>query len=488
MNRTIYSEELISLTAAKGDFKREFVEVFVTELTSIIEESLLSGENIKIDGFGEFKIIATQGGEKKNITFQTDESLKKGINAPFEQFETIIIGNDTVIPETEEKSISVDIPEIEENDINDLPEELLQTEESISEISDTVEKYKKSVSEEPAIAEEENSSVTIIPIKEESAESDLPATETPDPKEMTETNQIKDEEPLLTEEDKQESSTTDENNTGDRNNVSENIVIEDNTTLNDSDMNKERKTPDSENENAEFGFYSESDSIDNTQKDQEDQKDKEELLSEECEIVDSDGNLNQNSECNQYSKQVNKSGLYIVLILILIAILCCVIYFLVRVRNEEKEQIVPVEIINTTTTYRSVTDDDLKKINSESVTESQNPTDKKETAVIKNTPTANAPEAKTAAASAGKLYTIPANPVELKEGQRLTLLALRYYGNKCFWVYIYEANKANYPNPELIPIGAMLRIPQPSEYNINCENPQSVSKAKNMAAKILKEL
>ena len=164
MNRTIYSEELISLTAAKGDFKREFVEVFVTELTSIIEESLLSGENIKIDGFGEFKIIATQGGEKKNITFQTDESLKKGINAPFEQFETIIIGNDTVIPETEEKSISVDIPEIEENDINDLPEELLQTEESISEISDTVEKYKKSVSEEPAIAEDENSSVTITPV------------------------------------------------------------------------------------------------------------------------------------------------------------------------------------------------------------------------------------------------------------------------------------------------------------------------------------
>ena len=109
MNRTIYSEELISLTAAKGDFKREFVEVFVTELTSIIEESLLSGENIKIDGFGEFKIIATQGGENKNITFQTDESLKKGINATFDQFETIIIGNGTVIPETEEKSISVDI-------------------------------------------------------------------------------------------------------------------------------------------------------------------------------------------------------------------------------------------------------------------------------------------------------------------------------------------------------------------------------------------
>ena len=75
----------------------------------------------------------------------------------------------------------------------------------------------------------------------------------------------------------------------------------------------------------------------------------------------------------------------------------------------------------------------------------------------------------------------------MEPGGRLTLLALKYYGNKIFWVYIFEANKEKYPNPEFIPAGALLTIPQPSEYGINNNDQKSLSKAAELSAKILKQ-
>ena len=68
--------------------------------------------------------------------------------------------------------------------------------------------------------------------------------------------------------------------------------------------------------------------------------------------------------------------------------------------------------------------------------------------------------------------------VVLKKGERLALLARRYYGSMFFWVYIYDYNKAVYPNPDLIPLGAKLLLPSPSEYGINKDDPKSIERAK----------
>jgi nucleoid-associated protein YgaU len=71
--------------------------------------------------------------------------------------------------------------------------------------------------------------------------------------------------------------------------------------------------------------------------------------------------------------------------------------------------------------------------------------------------------------------------VELRQGERLTLLALKYYGNKAFWIYIYEANKARYPNPDLIPVGAQIELPRPSDYGIDPASDASIARAKARA-------
>ncbi|MGM9825449.1 MAG: HU family DNA-binding protein [Paludibacteraceae bacterium] len=49
---------------------------------------------------------------------------------------------------------------------------------------------------------------------------------------------------------------------------------------------------------------------------------------------------------------------------------------------------------------------------------------------------------------------------EIREGSRLTWLAYRYYGNKDLWVYIYDANKDHLDNPNEIRVGTPIRIPR----------------------------
>ncbi len=74
---------------------------------------------------------------------------------------------------------------------------------------------------------------------------------------------------------------------------------------------------------------------------------------------------------------------------------------------------------------------------------------------------------------------------KLKAGERLTLVALDNYGDKCFWPYIYEVNKDKLKSPSVVPIGTVLYLPDPAYFGIDVNNPESVQKAKNKAAALL---
>lgn len=73
--------------------------------------------------------------------------------------------------------------------------------------------------------------------------------------------------------------------------------------------------------------------------------------------------------------------------------------------------------------------------------------------------------------------------VRLEGGKRLTLLAQEYYGNKVFWVYIYEANKDQIKNPNKILAGTKIRIPKADPSVINAKDPESVRIAKEKETK-----
>lgn len=75
--------------------------------------------------------------------------------------------------------------------------------------------------------------------------------------------------------------------------------------------------------------------------------------------------------------------------------------------------------------------------------------------------------------------------IVLKPGDRLNLLSLKYYGDKIFWVYIYQANKSVIPNPDNVPVGITVRIPKPDPKLIDPKNEALVAKAKALQLKYI---
>jgi hypothetical protein len=65
------------------------------------------------------------------------------------------------------------------------------------------------------------------------------------------------------------------------------------------------------------------------------------------------------------------------------------------------------------------------------------------------------------------------------------LLALDLWGNREFWVYIYLTNKDKIPNPNKVPSGTILVLPDISVYSINAADPHSVAKAKSLGNELL---
>ena len=66
-------------------------------------------------------------------------------------------------------------------------------------------------------------------------------------------------------------------------------------------------------------------------------------------------------------------------------------------------------------------------------------------------------------------------------------MARKHYGDKSFWVYIYEENKAIITNPNRIRPGQTVVIPPASKYGIDAHNSESIRRAKDKAAEILKK-
>lgn len=70
-----------------------------------------------------------------------------------------------------------------------------------------------------------------------------------------------------------------------------------------------------------------------------------------------------------------------------------------------------------------------------------------------------------------------AEQVRLRPGDRLSRLALKKYGHKAFWVYIYEENRMCLKDPDNIPVGAVITLPAASKYQIDPTDTNSVNRA-----------
>lgn len=75
--------------------------------------------------------------------------------------------------------------------------------------------------------------------------------------------------------------------------------------------------------------------------------------------------------------------------------------------------------------------------------------------------------------------------IVLGEGKTLRLLALELFGDKAFWVYIYQENIDIIPNPNIITSGLKLKIPDIDKYFIRKDDSESISKAIQEGVRVL---
>lgn len=87
--------------------------------------------------------------------------------------------------------------------------------------------------------------------------------------------------------------------------------------------------------------------------------------------------------------------------------------------------------------------------------------------------------------------TVPATPKvitdTIRRGYLIHDIAKRFFGNKDYWVYIYEENKAGISNPNNMQPGQVLVVPSAEKYGIIPGDAESLRKARNKAAEILRK-
>ncbi len=114
MESKINASELSALLALATGKGKDLCEAFIRQFTSIISEELEAGENVRIKGFGSFKLLEVEARKSVNVStgeeyeipshrrvvFVPTRELASAVNAPFEVFEAMEIAD--VIAPTEE--------------------------------------------------------------------------------------------------------------------------------------------------------------------------------------------------------------------------------------------------------------------------------------------------------------------------------------------------------------------------------------------------
>ena len=161
MNEKLNTQHIIDSFAEKQHISKRGAEVFVKEFFGLVQEALKQERYVKIKGLGTFRVIEVEDrtsinvntGERINIgghdkiTFVPDGSVKDLINKPFENFEIVVLNEESILENTPIEE------EETETETETETEEEVQKEHMPQEIHEAVEDTPISVEETSAIEE-----------------------------------------------------------------------------------------------------------------------------------------------------------------------------------------------------------------------------------------------------------------------------------------------------------------------------------------------
>lgn len=167
------NKELAKAITDKFSLDKADAERFVQQMFEVLGDGLQSDRQVKIKGLGTFKMLSVaprksvdvNTGEpitiegRDKISFTPDASLRDKVNAPFAQFETVVINDGVDFSEIDKEFDEKEEPATDESSVKEKPvatEEVLPSEEELPAVKETT-VQEETPAEENTSAKEESS-------------------------------------------------------------------------------------------------------------------------------------------------------------------------------------------------------------------------------------------------------------------------------------------------------------------------------------------
>ena len=493
MNNKLTIQELATLLSVKSGKDVYETERFIREFITVVSEGLFSDKMVKVKGLGTFKIVLVEDRESIHVntgerilipahykcSFLPDNELKELVNRPFSIFETTEIGDAASFQDMEmaDDSDEDDVDSDLESDANEDGEDLSLPKSSVTEsrINGLLDKEMTEELADPedlpeihspeealTVDKQPNGQIDTVdsPVSDDSPEE----VSKPYNEETIEMENPKEEDTIEVEDsihmDETLSEEIDESPEAD---LASEVV----DTIPDSQANE--LTPEIES----------SSQVDNQDKEKEQIENREEILRAKLASLSAKDPVAfvapeaKPKKRRKHGHTATKTFFYIIVGGLLVTASVALFFYFqsLEVRNAVPIMIESVSAIPTETP--APTD----SVFDESDSIPSNEKDSVPEVVSEPQGTMQTEQVKTK-------YM---DTVVIQTGDRLTLISLKYYGHKIFWVYLYLANKESIPNPNSVAIGTQIHIPVPETYNIDANDEQSIRKAAALQTEILKE-
>lgn len=493
MNNKLTIQELATLLSVKSGKDVYETERFIREFITVVSEGLFSDKMVKVKGLGTFKIVLVEDRESIHVntgerilipahykcSFLPDNELKELVNRPFSIFETTEIGDAASFQDMEmaDDSDEDDVDSDLESDANEDGEDLSLPKSSVTEsrINGLLDKEMTEELADPEDLPEIHSPEEALTVdKQPNGQIDTVDSPVSDdsPEEVSEPYN---EETIEMENPKEKDTIEVEDSINMDETLSEEIdespeadlaseVVD---TIPDSQANE--LTPEIES----------SSQVDNQDKEKEQTENREEIIRVKLASLSAKDPVAfiapeaKPKKRRKHGHTATKTFFYIIVGGLLVTASVALFFYFqsLEVRNAVPIMIESVSAIPTETP--APTD----SVFDESDSIPSNEKDSVPEVVSEPQGTMQTEQVKTK-------YM---DTVVIQTGDRLTLISLKYYGHKIFWVYLYLANKESIPNPNSVAIGTQIHIPVPETYNIDANDEQSIRKAAALQTEILKE-
>lgn len=464
MNNKVTFPELVEQVAQYANTSKRMSELFLKELFATISQSLIDGESVKVKGIGTFKLtevsprksVDVNTGEEieipghKKLSFAPDKDMAEAINQPFMHFETEILDDDV----TDDQLAAIDAGEPTEAPAADTPAE---------EETDDTAATEAPAAESPVAAEEEvvMPPVFVAPVEEpepEEAEAEVEAPVEPleeAPAEEETPAEVPAQEPI---------------------DEPEEAVTEEESKIGEEAEPEAVAEPEDEAEVAEAEDEPEADA-------------ESEMVSEEL----ADERVGQEIDKRRITRRSLLEGFVVGVVTTLIVTLFAYRLYLMKgyeaTPADEEPFTEHIATDSVATPEQALAENSTEAdVDKQKAAEEQKKADEEKKKAEEEKKKAEEEKQKAEAAKPTTANVAAGTTDTIKPGTNLYRMSRKHYGSDKFWVYIYEENKAKYPNPNTIPVGAVLHIPQLEKYGAKAGDPASLAAAKKKQGEIFTHL